>query len=73
VDIPKEAQRKSLLDLGMPEWQVTALFELQEYYLAGKCAAVTEVLPKLLGRTPITLDQFLNEFKDSFRGQAAGA
>ncbi len=73
VDIPEEAQRKSLLDLGMPEWQVTALLELQEYYLAGKCAAVTEVLPKLLGRTPITLDEFLNEFKDSFRGQAAGA
>jgi uncharacterized protein YbjT (DUF2867 family) len=73
VDIPEEAQRKSTLDLGMPEWQVTALLELQEYYMTGKCGAVTDVLPKLLGRPSITLDQFLNEFKDSFRGQAAGA
>ena len=73
VDIPEEAQRKSMLDLGMPEWQVTALLELQEYYITGKCGAVTDVLPKLLGRSSITLDQFLNEFKDSFRGQAAGA
>lgn len=72
VDIPEEAQRKSMLDMGMLEWQVAALLELQEYYLTGKCAAVTDVLPKLLGRPPITLDQFLNEFKDSFRGQAAG-
>jgi uncharacterized protein YbjT (DUF2867 family) len=73
VEIPEEAQRKSMLDLGMPEWQVTALLELQEYYLTGKCGAVTDVLAKLLGRPSITLDQFLNEFKDSFRGQAAGA
>ncbi|HEY1468887.1 MAG TPA: SDR family oxidoreductase [Candidatus Acidoferrum sp.] len=73
VDVPGEAQRKSMLELGMPEWQVTALLELQEYYATGKCGAVTEVLPKLLGRPPITLDQYLNEFKDSFRGQAAGA
>ncbi len=73
VDIPEEAQRKSMLDLGMPEWQVTALLELQEYYITGKCGTVTDVMPKLLGRPSITLDQFLNEFKDSFRGQAAGA
>ena len=73
VDIPEEAQRKSMLDLGMPEWQVTALLELQQYYVTGKCGTVTDVLPKLLGRPPITLDQYLNEFKDRFRGQAAGA
>jgi uncharacterized protein YbjT (DUF2867 family) len=73
VDIPEEAQRNSMLDLGMPEWQVTALLELQQYYVTGKCGAVTDVLAKLLGRPPITLDQYLNEFKDRFRGQAAGA
>jgi uncharacterized protein YbjT (DUF2867 family) len=73
VDIPEEAQRKSMLDLGMPEWQVTALLELQQYYVTGKCGAVTDVLAKLLGRPPITLEQYLNEFKDRFRGQAAGA
>ncbi|MGB7845604.1 MAG: SDR family oxidoreductase [Candidatus Acidiferrum sp.] len=73
VDIPEEAQRKAMLEAGMPEWQVTALLELQQYYVSGKCAAVTDVLQKLLGRAPIALDQFLDEFKDSFRGQAAGA
>ena len=56
----------------MPQWQVAALRELQEYYITGKCGTVTDVMPKLLGRPSITLDQFLNEFKDSFRGQAAG-
>src|ERR1700760_4095732 len=33
VDIPLAAQRKSMLDAGMPEWQVNALLELQEYYV----------------------------------------
>jgi uncharacterized protein YbjT (DUF2867 family) len=71
VDIPEAAQRKSMLDAGMPEWQVTALLDLQAYYNTGKCAAVTEVLPELLGRAPIRIDQFLSENKESFRNQAA--
>jgi hypothetical protein len=73
VDIPEAAQRKAMLEMGMPEWQVTALLELQQYYTGGKGGEVTDVLPKLLGRAPVALDQFLSEFKDCFREQAAGA
>jgi uncharacterized protein YbjT (DUF2867 family) len=73
VNIPEEAQRKSLLDLGMPEWQVNALLELQQYYTSGKGGTVTDVLPRVLGRPPVTLDRFLAVAKDQFRSQAAGA
>ncbi len=73
VDIPEAAQRQSMLDLGMPEWQVNALLELQQYYKNGQGGAVTDVLPRLLARPPMKLDQFLEEFKDEFRSQAAGA
>ena len=73
VDIPEAAQRKSMLDLGMPEWQVNALLELQQYYTNGQGGAVTDVLPRLLERPPVKLDHFLEEFKDHFRSQAAGA
>jgi len=73
VDIPEEAQRKAMLDQGMPEWQVTALLELQQYYTGGKGDAVDEVLEGLLGRRPVTMDQFLKEFAGEFRGQAAKA
>ena len=73
VDIPIESQRKSLLDLGMAEWQVGALLELQEYYAAGKCAATNNLVARLLGRAPITLDSFLAENAGSFREQAAKA
>ena len=70
VDIPEEAQRKAMLEQGMPEWQVDALLGLQRYYTGGQGGEVTNVLPSVLGRPPITLDQFLAEFKDSFRTAA---
>jgi uncharacterized protein YbjT (DUF2867 family) len=73
VDIPESAQRKAMLDSGMPEWLVTAILQLQEYYRSGDCAEVSDLVPNLLGREPIHLDQFLEENKDSFRSQAAGA
>jgi uncharacterized protein YbjT (DUF2867 family) len=73
VDVPEAAQRKSMLDLGMPEWQVNALLDLQQYYKNGHGGEVTDVLPELLGRSPVQLDQFLEEFKGEFRSQAAGA
>jgi uncharacterized protein YbjT (DUF2867 family) len=73
VDIPEEAQRKAMLDQGMPEWQVTALLELQQYYTGGKGGELDGLLKALLGRPPITMDQFLQEFAGEFRGQAAKA
>jgi len=74
VDIPESAQRKAMLEMGMPEWQVTALLELQQYYTAeGKGGELTDVLRNLLGRDPVVLDEFLHEFRDSFRSQAVSA
>jgi len=73
VDIPPEAQRKAMLDQGMPEWQVRALLELQEYYTAGQGGTVDGVLEDLLGRPPITIDSFLEEYAAEFRGKSAKA
>jgi uncharacterized protein YbjT (DUF2867 family) len=70
-DIPEAAQRTSML--GMPEWQVDALLDLQRYYTNGQGGEVTEVLAQLLGRSPLKLDSFLKEFQDSFRSTATGA
>lgn len=74
VDIPEAAQRQGMLDLGMPEWQVNALLDLQQYYtVEGKGADVTPPIKDFLGRAPRTLDQYLDENKDIFRSQAAEA
>jgi uncharacterized protein YbjT (DUF2867 family) len=73
VDIPAAEQRKAMMDQGMPEWQVTALLELQEYYTGGRGGSLDGVLQGLLGRPPITIDRFLKEFASEFRGHAARA
>jgi uncharacterized protein YbjT (DUF2867 family) len=73
VDLPAEALHKAMVEQGMPEWQATALLELQQYYTGGKGGAVDGVLEGLLGRAPITMDQFLEEFAAEFRGQTAQA
>ncbi|MDQ2842815.1 MAG: NmrA family NAD(P)-binding protein [Acidobacteriota bacterium] len=71
VEISVEAQRKAMMDQGMPEWQVKALLELQDYYTGGSGGTLDGVLEELLGRQPITMDQFLNEFAGQFRSRAA--
>jgi uncharacterized protein YbjT (DUF2867 family) len=68
VDVPEEAQRKAMLEQGMPEWQVTALLELQEYYTGGRGGAPDGTLARLLGRPPRTMDQLLEEHAADFRG-----
>jgi uncharacterized protein YbjT (DUF2867 family) len=73
VDIPPDAQRKSLLDMGMPDFLVTALLELQEYYASGKASRVDSTLESLINRAPTKMDDFLKENADQFREQAAKA
>jgi len=50
----------------MPEWQVTALLDLQQYYVNGQGGEVDDILETLLGRKPITLDQFLKNHFEEF-------
>jgi uncharacterized protein YbjT (DUF2867 family) len=73
VDIPPDAQRKALLDMGMPELLVTALLELQEYYTSGKASKVDGTLESLIHRAPTKMDDFLKENADQFREQSAKA
>jgi uncharacterized protein YbjT (DUF2867 family) len=71
VDIPEAAQRKSMLELGMPAWQVEALLALQQYYLSGKGGDLDQILSGLLQRAPRTLDAFLEESASAFRATEA--
>jgi len=73
VDIPESAQREAMLGLGMPEWQVTALLELQQYYKQGGGAKTDGLLQALIERAPVTLDQYLTSNAREFRDQAASA
>ena len=69
VDIPAEKQRQAMLASGMPEWQADALLDLQAYYVSGKGGKIDGLLEQLLGRPPITMDQFLADFVGEFRAE----
>jgi uncharacterized protein YbjT (DUF2867 family) len=73
VDIPESAQREAMLALGMPEWQVTALLQLQQYYKQGGGAKTDGVLQSLIERAPVSLDQYLTANAVEFQDQAASA
>jgi uncharacterized protein YbjT (DUF2867 family) len=73
VDIPLEAQHKAMLDQKMPDWQVTALIGLQQYYIDGQGGATDRTVADVLGRPPATLDQFLADNASEFRSQVARA
>jgi uncharacterized protein YbjT (DUF2867 family) len=73
VDIPESAQREAMLGMGMPEWQVAALLELQQYYKQGGGAKTDGVLRSLIERAPVALDQYLKANAKEFRDQAASA
>lgn len=71
VDIPDSALHDSLIGLGMPEWQATALVELQQYYRMGGCGKTDGLLKSLIGRDPVTLDQYLAANANEFKAGAA--
>ena len=70
IDIPVAQQRQAMLDQRMPEWQVTALLDLQAYYTGGQGGELDDVVAKITGRPARNLDQFLVAFSDSFGAQA---
>jgi uncharacterized protein YbjT (DUF2867 family) len=71
VDIPEAAQRQAMLGQGIPEWQVTAVLELQEFYRSGGCAAVDDTVAVLLGGSARTLDAYLSENAAAFQNMKA--
>ncbi len=73
VDIPEAAHREAMLGLGMPEWQVAALLELQQYYKQGGGAKTDGLLKALIEREPVALEQYLTANVGEFRDQAASA
>jgi uncharacterized protein YbjT (DUF2867 family) len=70
VDIPEEHQRQAMLGAGMPEWQVGAILELQEYYRSGAGAGVDGLVAELTGRQAGTLDAYLSENRAAFIADA---
>ncbi|MBI5971147.1 MAG: NmrA family NAD(P)-binding protein, partial [Deltaproteobacteria bacterium] len=66
IDVPDNAAKKAMLDMGMPEELVNPLMELVAIYKAGYASAVLPTVEKLLGRKPCAFRRFAQDFRGSF-------
>lgn len=67
VAVPLSAAEDSMRKTGMPEWNVKALSDLYTYFATGSAAMVTDTVQQLLGRPPITFEQFCRDHRTVFR------
>lgn len=67
VQITDEQFRSGALQMGLPEWLVSALERLNELMASGKAARVTEDVRRVAGREPFTFDLFARDYAGAFK------
>ncbi len=74
VNVTPEDFKKSLLGWGIPEYMADGLNEFYAAIRAGYCAVVTNTVEEVAKRKPISFDDFVHDFAETFtsRPQAAG-
>ena len=70
VDLTAEQFKQALLGAGLPEWSANALVDLQQFYRRGGASAVTRDVEQLLGRKPISFEQFSRDYAQAFQRAA---
>ena len=70
VDLTAEQFKQALLGVGLPEWSANALVDLQQFYRRGGASAVTRDVEQLLGRKPISFEQFSRDYAQAFQRAA---
>jgi uncharacterized protein YbjT (DUF2867 family) len=67
VDIPREAAKQSMLQIGMSDWQAESVLELTDLLKAGKLSGISDDVRAVTGRSPRSLDEFLRDHAGAFR------
>jgi uncharacterized protein YbjT (DUF2867 family) len=70
VDLPPAQFKQALLAAGVDEWSADALIDLQRLYREGKAATVTRDVEQVLGRKPLTFEQFSRDYGSAFQAAA---
>lgn len=71
VDVPPEAAREGLVEIGLPAWLADALVELYGLYASGGGADVTGSVEKLTGKKARSLDVWAKDYAGAFAGKVA--
>ena len=68
VPVSPEQFRAGALGAGLPEWLVSALERLNETFLSGEAAEVTDAVRRVGRKEPTTLEQFARDYAEAFKG-----
>ena len=66
VDVPPEAMREALADLGFPAWQADGLLEEFAMYRRGDAAGIEPGVREALGRSARSFDEFARDYASLF-------
>jgi uncharacterized protein YbjT (DUF2867 family) len=66
VDIPPDAMRKTLIEVGLPVWQADGMIEDYAHYSRGEAAEVTTGVQDATGRSPRSFDDFASDYAQAF-------
>jgi uncharacterized protein YbjT (DUF2867 family) len=66
ADVPPEAARQAMLGAGMGAWQVDGILELYALLREGKFDRATDVVKRVAGREPATVEQFVRDHRGVF-------
>jgi uncharacterized protein YbjT (DUF2867 family) len=66
VDVPPQAMRAALADLGLPDWQADGLLEEFAMYRRGEAAGAESGVRDALGRPPRSFDEFARDHAPMF-------
>src|SRR5262249_21110014 len=72
VDLTDDQLRSGLVASGQPDWQATALVELNTYARQGHASVVTDTVERVSGRPPRTLVQWVRDHAAAFRASPRG-
>mgnify|MGYP001560589622 CR=1 FL=1 len=67
VDVPEDAARNSMREMGMPDAVVEALLELSAIIKTGYTSQVSSAVEEIAGRKPIAFRQFARDYAESFK------
>jgi uncharacterized protein YbjT (DUF2867 family) len=66
VDVSAAQAEQSMRDAGLPAWMVSSLLELFQFSKRGDAAHVSDSINKILSRSPLTFEQFLQDNRELF-------
>ncbi len=62
VDVPPQAMMKTLLNIGLPRWQVDGLIEDYAHYRRGEASTITTGVHNATGTPPRSFDDFARDY-----------